>query len=132
MNFEFLYMIIKLVFALIVVLGLLYIAAKTSSGKINAINNKKYIKVLERVQISKDTYICIVKIGEIGHVISLSSGNVEKIQELSSEEISEIEKAKKEENDEMQKKYLNALNISKSFANKIASNFKLKDDNNEK
>lgn len=132
MNLEFFYMIIKLVFALITVLGLLFIIAKTSSGKINAINDKKYIKVLERVQIAKDTYICIVKIGEGANVISVSNGNVVKIKELSPEEVYKIEKAKKDEKDDIERKYLETLNISKSFANKIALKFKLKDDRNER
>lgn len=132
MNFEFIYMIIKLVFALMVVIGLLLIVTKTSFGKINSINDKKYIKVLERVQISKDTYICIIKIGKNGHVISLSSGNVEKIQELSPEEVVEIEKAKKDQIQDMEKKYLNTLNRGKDFAIRAASKFNLKDGKNER
>lgn len=132
MNFEFIYMIIKLVFALIVVIGLLFIVSKTSFAKINSINDKRYIKVLERVQISKDTYISVVKIGKKAHVISTSSGNVEKIQELSPEEVLEIERAKKDQIDEMEKRYLNTLNISKSFATRVISKFKLKDGKNER
>lgn len=132
MNFEFIYMIIKLVFALIVVIGLLFIVSKTSFAKINSINDKRYIKVLERVQISKDTYISVVKIGKKAHVISTSSGNVEKIQELSPEEVLEIERAKKDQIDEIEKRYLNTLNISKSFATRVISKFKLKDGKNER
>lgn len=132
MDFEFFYMIFKLVFALIFVIGLLFIVAKTSFGKINSINDKKYIKVLERVQISKDTYICIVKIGKKAHVITVSSGGMEKIQELSPEEVFEVEKAKKEEFLQMEQNYLEVLNTTKKFAVKTISKLKLKDDKDEK
>lgn len=132
MSFDFIYMIIKLIFALSVVLGLLYIVSKASFSKINIINEKKYIKVLERVQISKDTYICIIKIGKKAQVISISSGNVEKLQDLSPEEVLEVEKNKKHELEEMEKRYTNILNSSKSLANKAILKFKLKDDKNEK
>lgn len=132
MDFEFFYMIFKLVFALIVVIGLLFIVAKTSFGKINSINDKKYIKVLERVQISKDTYICIVKIGKKAHVITISSGGMEKIQELSPEEVFEVEKAKKEELLQIEKNYLEVLKTTKKFAVKTISKLKLKDDKDEK
>lgn len=132
MNFEFFYMIIKLIFSLVVVLGLLFIAAKTSFGKINNINDKKYIKVLERVQISKDIYICVVKIGKKAHILTVSSGAVDKIEELSPEETLEIENLKKYQLQQMEEKYLDVLNISKDFFTRAASKFKLKDGKNEK
>lgn len=132
MNFEFFYMILKLIFSLVVVLGLLFIVAKTSFGKINSINDKKYIKVLERVQISKDIYICIVKIGKKAHILTVSSGAVEKIEELSPEETLEIENSKKYQLQEMEKKYSDFLKSIKDFFAGVVSNFKLKDGKNEK
>lgn len=94
---EFYIMIVKLIFALIVVLGLIFIVYKTSGNKIANMQSNKYVKVIERTQISKDTTILVIKLGEDGCVLSTSQNKTEKLKELSKEEIEQIETVKRKQ-----------------------------------
>lgn len=90
MNFGFLGMIVQLILALGVTLGLIFLSFKLANSKFNVINNNKYIKVIERVQVTKDNSILIVKIGEKGYIMTSTAGHMEKLSELSREEIDNI------------------------------------------
>jgi flagellar biogenesis protein FliO len=59
--------------------------------KVNSNNNNKYIKVIERVQVSKENTVLVVKIGKKGYVMTSSTGHMGKLSELSEEEINLIE-----------------------------------------
>jgi len=52
------------------------------------------MRVLDRLNISKDNAILIVKIGTKGYVVSSTQGRVEILLKLTDEEISEIESMK--------------------------------------
>lgn len=113
---DFAFLIIKLLFALLVVFSLMYLTFKLSGEKINKMNEGKYIKILERTQISRDSSIAVVKVGKKGYILSTSNNKVEKLDDLTEEEIFILEENKRIENDNLSKQY--ELIISK-FKSKI-------------
>ncbi len=132
MDFEFLGMIVRLVLALVFTLGLMFLSFKLMGKKIDATNNNKYIKVIERVQITKENAILIVKIGEKGYVMTSTAGHMEKISELSEEEIRIIEEAKKRASEEAIQYYTDLMTKSKKSFSKIVKNIKSKEEKHEK
>lgn len=94
MNIEFIVMIFKAIFALALVLLLLYLSLKLGGGKLQNFQNGRYIKVLERVPLSKENFVCVVKIGEKAYIMTSTPHSVEKIIELSKEETEKIESLK--------------------------------------
>lgn len=117
---DFLYLVTKLIFALIIVFGLMFVALKCSNKGMSKFTDKKYVKVIDKVQISKDNYILILKIGEKGMIVMTSNNHTEKLQELSKEEVLKIEEDKKENYQEMSKVF-----------NKLIKKIKSKEDKNE-
>ncbi|AJH01307.1 MULTISPECIES: FliO/MopB family protein [Clostridium] len=132
MNFGFLGMIVQLILALGVTLGLIFLSFKLANSKFNVINNNKYIKVIERVQVTKDNSILIVKIGEKGYIMTSTAGHMEKLSELSREEIDNIEEDKKKASQEMAEYYTNLVLKSKKNFSKITKNIKSKEEKHEK
>ena len=114
MDFAFLFL--KLIFALVVVLGSMYLTFKLSGDKLSKINNK-YIKVLERSQISKESSIAVVKVGNKGYILSISNNKIEKLDELSKEEILIIEENKIREKEKINEQYNVAISGLKSKIN---------------
>jgi len=132
MNFEFLGMIIQLILALGVTLGLMFLSFKLMGTKLNAINNKKYVKVIERVQVTKENAILIVKVGEKAYVMTSTSGHMEKLSELSEEEINGIEENKKKAAQEITESYNKLMLKSEKFFSSIKKNIKSKEEKHEK
>jgi flagellar protein FliO/FliZ len=132
MNFEFLTMIGQLILALVVTLGLMFLSFKVMGSKLNAINNNKYIKIIERVQVTKDNAILIAKIGEKGYVMTSTSGHMEKLSELSEEEIRSIEDDKKKVNEDIIKNYNELMLKSKKIFLKGLKNIGSKEEKHEK
>ena len=132
MDFGFFGMIMQLVFALGVTIGLMFLSFRLMGSKFNVINNNKYIKVIERVQITKENAILIVKIGEQGYVMTSSAGHMEKLSELSKEEISIIEQDKKKAAEEITNYYRDLLIKSEKKFFKIVKNIKSKGEKHEK
>jgi flagellar protein FliO/FliZ len=124
-------MIFKLIVSMIVIFALMIILFKYANKGINGNLNKKYVKVIERVQISKDGYILVVKVGNKGMVLSTSTGHTEKLQELSEEELAEIEEAKQQALKDMNKKYEGILNNFKSLSIEAWGKIKSKEDRHE-
>jgi flagellar protein FliO/FliZ len=132
MNFELVGMFIKLIFALGVTLGLMFLSFKLMGTKLDAINNNKYVKVIERVQVTKENTILIIKIGKTGYVMTSTAGHMEKLSELSEEEINIIEENKKKAAAEISESYNKLiLKLTKSFS-KIVKNIKSKEEKHEK
>lgn len=119
---EFYIMIVKLIFALVVVFGLIFIIYKTSGNQVANMQNGKYIKVIERTQVSKDTTLLVVKIGEEGCIMSSSPNNTQKVQDLSKEEINSIEVSKKRNLEK-------SSEIYKDIYQRIKVRFQRKNDN---
>ncbi|OPJ64493.1 FliO/MopB family protein [Clostridium chromiireducens] len=132
MDFGFFGMIMQLIFALGVTIGLMFLSFRLMGSKFNVINNNKYIKVIERVQITKENAILIVKIGEQGYVMTSSAGHMEKLSELSKEEMSIIEQDKKKAAEEITNYYKDLLIKSEKKFFKIVKNIKSKGEKHEK
>lgn len=132
MDYAYFGLIGKLLFSLTIVLGLMYITFKLASTKVDEINKNKYIKVLERTQISKESSILVVKIGDKGYIMSTSQGKTEKLDEISSEELLKIETIKKSEIEKVQNTYDNIYVFCKKKLKKIVSRFNLKEESYEK
>ena len=132
MNFEFLGMFVKLILALGITLGLIFLSFKLMGTKLSAINNNKYIKVIERVQVTKENTILIVKIGKKGFVMTSTAGHMEKLSELSEEEINIIEEEKKKAAEDISESYNKLILKSKNSFSKIVKNIKLKEEKHEK
>ncbi|WP_238883230.1 flagellar biosynthetic protein FliO [Clostridium sp. YIM B02551] len=96
---------IELVFRLAIVLPLilflLIITLRYINKKSNTLTNGRYLNVVERIQISKECYITIVKMGEIGVVMAVSPGNTTVVKELSKEELESIMRDKKQSQQEL-------------------------------
>ena len=103
-------LIIQLVFALTLIFSLMYLLMKLSGSKLEKFNESKYITVIERTNISKDTAILLLKVGEKGYVISANNNNVEKLQEISKEEMTSIIEEKKRQKEVIAKGYENFIN----------------------
>ena len=128
---DFTLMIFKLIVSMIVIFALMIILFKYANKGINGNLNKKYVKVIERVQISKDGYILVVKVGNKGMVLSTSTGHTEKLQEVTEEELAEIEEAKQQALKDMNNKYEGILNNFKSLSIEAWGKIKSKEDKHE-
>ncbi len=94
MDWQFLSMIIKVAIFLPIILLLIYLSARVGGGKLQGIQSGRYIKILERVSVSRDNALMAVKIGEKGYVVSSAAGKVEILKEISDEDLAGIEAAK--------------------------------------
>lgn len=94
MGSEFLWMILKVLIFLPTILGLIYLSLKYGGTKLQDIQNGRFIKVLERVPLSKENSLVVTKIGDKGYVISSSSGKTEILLELEEEELKRLEASK--------------------------------------
>ena len=128
---DFTLMIFKLIVSMIIIFALMIILFKYANKGINGNLNKKYVKVIERDQISKDGYILVVKVGKKGMVLSTSTGHTEKLQELTEEELAEIEEAKQQALKDMNNKYEGILNNFKSLSIEAWGKIKSKEDKHE-
>ena len=108
---DFLFMFIKLIFALVVVIFLMMLSLRLSNKSIDKINGKRYMKVVDKVQLGKDSFIAIVKIGDKGLIMSVSQNKTEVLEEITLEEVLKIEKEKREAKDVpgVKPRYLNKV-----------------------
>ena len=132
MDFNFFGMFVQLILALGVTLGLMFLTFKFMGKKVDSFNKGKYVRVIERVQVSKENTILVVKIGKKGYVMTSSTGNMGKLSELSEEEIGLIEEEKKKAAEEITENYKNLMIQSKKSFSKIVNNIRSKEDKNEK
>jgi flagellar protein FliO/FliZ len=107
--FDFLEICGKLILSLTTVLILIFLVFRVLGSKVNDINNKKYMKIIDRLQITKDNSIVIVQIGKKAYIMSSSAKGMEKIEELEEEELQVIDSMKKQSLNEMQSVYNKAF-----------------------
>ena len=132
MDFGFFTMLIKLLIALGITLGIMFLSYKVLGTKVESVNNSKYIKVIERTQLSKDSALLVIKAGKKGYIMSCSANNIEKVEELSEDEINEIEENKKKSNQEIIDGYNKFISVSKNNVSKILNNIRSKEEKHEK
>ncbi|MGL4847496.1 MAG: flagellar biosynthetic protein FliO [Clostridium sp.] len=123
-------MFLKLIVSLIIVLGLMGITFKLANSSVKKINKDKYIKVIEKTQIGKDTSLMVVKVGEEGFLMSVSSGKTEKLKELKKEEIEKLEKEKKENEEKIDGYYFLVVDKFKNGINALKESKKAKEKEN--
>lgn len=122
-------MFINLIISLSFVLGLIILISKILGSKVNELNEKKYIKVIDRLQITKENSLVIIKVGKKGYIMTSSSRNIQKLEELSEEEINKIEEDRKNSLYDIKKLYNSAY---KTKCLNIFNNFKSKEDKDGK
>lgn len=132
MDLNFFEMFLQLILALGVTLGLMFLTFKLMGSKLNSINNSKYVKVIERVQVSKENTILVVKIGKKGYIMTSTTGHMGKLSELSEDEINLIEEEKKKAAEDITENYKKLMVKSKRSFSKIVKNISSKEDKNEK
>lgn len=132
MDFEFFKMCIQLFIALGITLGIIFLSYKILGTKVESINNNKYVKVIERTQVTKDNAILVDKVGKKGYVMTCSGSSMEKLSELSQEEINEIEENKKRYNKEIMDGYNKVVSASKNNVSKVLKNIRSKEEKHEK
>ena len=91
---EFWMLIFKIIVFLPLILVLLYLSLKYGGNKLQKLQNGKYMKIIDRIALSKDNSIVVVKIGEKAYAISSSSKKIEILFELPKDEIIIIENSK--------------------------------------
>lgn len=124
MNFEIFMMCFKLIVALIITLILIYAMSKALGKGATKFNGYRHMEILERMQITKECTLLIVKIQEKGCVLAASHAGIEKLYELSEEEVKNIEKDKEKiKQDDVFLKIFNELGQKDS---KIITKFKKK------
>lgn len=94
MGSEFIWMVLKVLIFLPAILGLIYLSLKYGGTKLQDIQNGRFIKILERVPLSKENSLIITKIGDKGYVISSANGKIEILLELKEEELQRLESLK--------------------------------------
>lgn len=114
--------IINLIVFVPITIVLIVASIKLSKANFSNIGNNKYTKVLERTNLSKDTDVFVLKIGDEGCVLVSSPSKVEKIKELSKEEIENIQDLKQESKVDISTLNLSKLNLRKSRLKKSNTN----------
>ena len=94
MDLQFFATLFKIIVFLPFVLMLIYISIKYGGGKLQDLQKGKYMKVLDRLPLSKENSILVVKIGEKAYVISSAQGKIEIIFEIPKEDIIKIESSR--------------------------------------
>jgi len=94
MDKEFLVLIFKIIIFLPFILFMLYLSLKYGGTKLRKFQNGRYMKVLDRISLSKENSIAIVKIGDKAYAISSTLKDIKILFELPSEEIIKIESIK--------------------------------------
>ena len=88
--------VINLIVFVPITIALIILTIKLSNINIGRFSENKYVKVLEKSNLNKDTDIFILKIGDEGCVLVSSPSNTYKVKELTKEEIKAIEIKNKE------------------------------------
>ena len=70
---------------------LIYLSLKYGGSKIQAMQSGKYIKVYEKVMLSKENSLIVVKLGDKGYILASSQGKIEILNEVSEEDIVKIQ-----------------------------------------
>lgn len=92
MNSEIWVMFFKIVIFLPFILFAVYASIKYGGTKLQDMQKGKYIKIIERVSLTKESSLLVVNIGGKGYLMSCNSHRTEILQELSEEEFSNVQK----------------------------------------
>ncbi|PRR77523.1 hypothetical protein CLLI_22970 [Clostridium liquoris] len=93
-DLQFVITFLKIIAFLPFIILLIYICIKYGGGKLQDIQKGKYMKIMDRLPLSKENSLLVVKIGDKAYVISSTHENVQIMLELTSEDIIKIESSK--------------------------------------
>lgn len=82
-----LWSIIKLLFALPVVILLAYISLRLTNQYLSKQGKGKSIQVMERIPINNKSTLCVVKAGEEYLLLGVSDNNIQMIKKLEKDEV---------------------------------------------
>ncbi|MBU3190574.1 flagellar biosynthetic protein FliO [Clostridium bowmanii] len=123
MDLDFWTLLFKIIIFLPFILLLLYLSLKYGGNKLQKLQNGRYMKVLDRIALSKENSIIVVKIGEKAYAISSSLKGINILFELPKEEISSIESIKEipqyEDMKELFKKHIINSELADTFKKRI-------------
>jgi len=126
------FMSLRLIVALIVIFGLMIIILKYSKKGIDSTTKRNYTKIIDKTQISKDSFIVVLRVGKEGMLLLTSTGHTQKLKDLSEEEINKAEADKQEAFKEMTKAYDKFIDISKDKVRTVLGKIKSKEEKNDK
>ena len=112
-----LHYIINLIIFVPITIILIVVSIKLSKLNSDNINKHKYIKVLERTNLNKETSVFVLEMGDEGCVLASSPSKIEKIKGLSKEEIIEIHEMKESHGIDLSQVDINKFNIFNSMSN---------------
>ena len=106
--------ILKIIFSLIFILLLIYVFYGLSKKKIVGFKSTEAIKVIEKLPLSKDTYLLIISLGNKGYFLASGPKGFDVIDELTAEEIVKIQEdraLKLDSNKKEMEKLMAKLNV---------------------
>lgn len=119
MDKTFLEFIINLIVLVPVISLLIVISLRLSKKSLDKFTLDAYAQVIERISLSKDINLYVIKLGETGCVLVSSNNNTQLIKELDKNEIEEIIRVKKERNNSITLKNIRGLNLNDILNNKF-------------
>lgn len=87
-------MIMKIVVFLPFIIFLIYIVLKYGGTSLQKMQNGRFIKILERVTISKENSLMVVKMGDKSYIMTSTSHSIEILRELEGEEEIKLQESK--------------------------------------
>lgn len=84
---EYWMMLLQLIVFLPFILFLIYIIGRIGKKTFPALSGSKYMKIIDRMALSKDNSIMIVQMGEKYYLMSSCNGRVEILKEISGDEM---------------------------------------------
>ncbi|NLM96244.1 MAG: FliO/MopB family protein [Halanaerobiaceae bacterium] len=86
----------KIIFYLIFVLGSIYLLAYLLRKKLQFQNENRHIEILEKMYLSPEVFLALIKVNEKVILLSITDNNIGKIESWDSEDFDEKELDKKE------------------------------------
>ena len=131
MDIEFWTLLFKITIFLPFILLLLYLSLKYGGNKLQKLQNGRYMKVIDRIALSKENSIVVVKIGEKAYAISSSSKEINILFELPQEEITRIENIKELPQYDDMKELFKKHVLKKEVVDRFKKHIMKKDANDE-
>lgn len=107
---ETLEMVFRFIVVLPIVLILLIITLRYLNKKSLSLTKSNYLNVIEKVQVTKECTLAIIKTGDTAAILAITSGGVESIKELSEDELKVILENKEEHRKELLESYQKYFN----------------------
>ena len=102
--------IFRFIIVLPIVIFLLIITLRYLNNKSMSLTKANYLNIVEKVQITKECTIAILKTGDSAIIIAINSGGIETLRELTKDEVQIILDNKEEYRKELLEGYQKYLN----------------------